>query len=176
MAKISFLPPSPTPQKTSKSEVVPSGIKVDSTAPGRDAYIRVTQSGTARYTVDTTILPSAPPWSIVEKFGYALHSPIWWTRRITVSKLADASNVATFVSNKGLWDAAAGTATAVIRARALKKLDIERHFWWISNAQIQKLANGLSAVHRQNNDCSHSLENLVANALFDMPLKLQGEP
>jgi hypothetical protein len=63
----------------------------------------------------------------MESLGYALHAPVWWTRRIVgASRKGDAKKVAAFLVEKGLWDKRRGTATAVVSASALRRLDIER--------------------------------------------------
>jgi hypothetical protein len=117
--------------------------------------------------VKTRAIKEPAPWTAVEKFGYSVHSLVWWSRRISgeKSRTADAHAVAEFLQSKHLWTE--GMPIARISSGVLRRLDIERHFWWINEEQIVSLATTVSAYAARNpKGSSEEFSTLVHAALF----------
>lgn len=107
------------------------------------------------------------PWSAAEKLGYGAHGLVWWGRRLTgdSSRRADAKQVAEFLLTRKVWLGNAPLAT--VSERGLKRLDIERHFWWMNESQIVSLAETIRSIGgRWRPSTPEQLEVLVYGALF----------
>lgn len=117
--------------------------------------------------VSTALLPQTLPWSRAERLGYGLNALVWWTRRLTGerSRHADAQAVAQFLVSKRLW--ARSVPAGKVSVQSLKKMDIERRFWWMSQEQILHLSAMLTAyANRRPQGSTVPLPILVKDALF----------
>jgi len=153
--------PLPAPGKGSTSESSTGRVHFASLPQAEPRYV------IEHNRVQTRSVKEPKAWSSSETFLYGAHSIVWWTRRISgdKSRQADAKAVASFIIKAKLWDG--GMPIARVSAAVLKKIDIERNFWWINEKQIDSLANMITAfASRDPRGSSEEFEKLVYPALF----------
>jgi hypothetical protein len=113
----------------------------------------------------TASLPEPSPWGVFEAVGYVAYGSVSWARRISSSTYrTDLEAIMKFLTARGFIRKNLPVVPA--SERYLQRAEVKRELWWLSTAQVQRLAAYLKQAHESKTTDIAQLTGLIHNALF----------